>query len=103
MGRLIVADTLSEHKFQEVEFHGGSLNAAYRQGWNDAIDAIVENEPPVDAVPVRHGHWKEDPSGYGFWICSACGFVSEASAANILYKFCPNCGEDMRKDGDGNG
>ena len=49
----------------------------------------------VDAVPVKHGRWKEDSSGYGFWICSACGFVSEASAANMLYKFCPHCGAKM--------
>ena len=49
----------------------------------------------VDAVPVVHGHWKEDTGGYGFWICSACGFVSEASAANMLYKFCPHCGAKM--------
>lgn len=51
--------------------------------------------PTVDAVPVVHGRWKEDSSGYGFWICSACGFVSEASAANMLYKFCPHCGAKM--------
>ena len=61
----------------------------------------VELLPTVDAAPVRHGHWKEDPSGYGFWICSACGFVSEASAADMLYKFCPNCGAKMDgKDGE---
>ena len=55
----------------------------------------VKGAPTVDAVPVVHGRWKEDPSGYGFWICSACGFVSEASAANMLYKFCPHCGKYM--------
>ncbi len=56
--------------------------------------------PTVDAVPVRYGHWKEDTGGYGFWICSACGFVSEASAADMLYKFCPVCGARMDgKDG----
>lgn len=61
----------------------------------------IGHAPVVDAVPVVHGHWKEDPSGYGFWICSACGFVSEASAANMLYKFCPVCGAKMDgKDGD---
>ena len=53
---------------------------------------IIQGMETVDAVPVVHGRWKEDPSGYGFWICSACGFVSEASAANVLYKFCPHCG-----------
>ena len=60
----------------------------------------LDDAPTVDAVSVKHGRWKEDPSGYGFWICSACGFVSEASAANMLYKFCPVCGADMRKDDD---
>ena len=55
----------------------------------------------VDAVPVVHGRWKEDPSGYGFWICSHCGFVSEASGADILYRYCPHCGARMDgKDGD---
>lgn len=63
----------------------------------------IEDVERVDAVPVRHGHWNEDQSGYGFWICSACGFVSEASAADMLYKFCPNCGARMdRKDGGNN-
>lgn len=56
----------------------------------------------VDAVPVVHGHWKEDTGGYdGFWICSHCGFVSEASAADLLYRYCPHCGARMDgKDGD---
>ena len=61
----------------------------------------LDDAPTVDAVPVVHGHWREDQSGYGFWICSACGFVSEASAADMLYKFCPNCGARLdEKDGD---
>jgi len=64
----------------------------------------VELLPTVDAAPVRHGHWKEDPSGYGFWICSHCGFVSEASGADILYRYCPHCGARMNgKDGEEHG
>ena len=66
----------------------------------NSVEDILSELPAVDAAPVRHGRWKEDPSGYGFWICSACGFVSEASAADMLYKFCPVCGADMRKDDD---
>ena len=65
------------------------------------VSRWVDEAPTVDAVPVKHGRWKEDPSGYGFWICSACGFVSEASAADMLYKFCPVCGAKMDgKDGE---
>lgn len=66
-----------------------------------SIRQAVRDVKPVDAVPVRHGRWKEDKGGYGFWICSYCNFVSEASGANILYKFCPNCGAKMDgKDGE---
>lgn len=55
----------------------------------------------VDAVPVVHGRWREDTGGYGFWICSHCGFVSEASAADLLYRYCPMCGAKMDgKDGE---
>lgn len=38
MKRLIDADAV------KLNFH--------RQGWNDSIDAIIENEPTVDAVEV---------------------------------------------------
>ena len=67
-------------------------------GYNDGIDmaiTVVSGLPTVDAVPVVHGHWKEDTGGYGFWLCSHCGFVSEASAADLLYRYCPHCGARM--------
>lgn len=85
--RLVDADALKAKAFGK---RGGLIHTS-------DIDAM----PTVDVAPVVHGHWKEDPSGYGFWICSACGFVSEASAADMLYKFCPVCGAKMDgKDGD---
>ena len=67
-------------------------------GYNDGIDmaiTVVSGLPTVDAVPVVHGYWKEDTGGYGFWLCSHCGFVSEASAADLLYRYCPHCGARM--------
>ena len=51
----------------------------------------------VDAAPVVHGFWKEDPGVGCFWICSACGYPSEAFAANVLYKYCPRCGAKMEE------
>lgn len=85
--RLVDAEALKTKAFGK---RGGLIHTS-------DIDAM----PTVDAVPVAHGRWKEDPSGYGFWICSACGFVSEASAADMLYKFCPVCGAKMDgKDGE---
>ncbi len=58
--------------------------------------------PSIDIEPKR-GEWIEwiDCEGEVFWKCSACGQASEASAAGILYKFCPFCGADMRvKEGE---
>lgn len=40
--RIIDADALSEHKFPTP------LTESYQQGWNDAIDAIVDNALTVE-------------------------------------------------------
>lgn len=55
--RIIDADALSEHKFltPQVKVIGGrhngkileAVNRAYQQGWNDAIDTIVDNAPTI--------------------------------------------------------
>lgn len=56
MTRLIDGDALAKVKFHgypEIEITPSDVNAeAYKRGWNDAIDAIIENGPSIDAVPV---------------------------------------------------
>lgn len=85
--RLIDAHELIKNKFKNPISYAAFCN-------------LVGRQPTVDAVPVVHGRWKRDTGGYGFWICSHCGFVSEASAAYLLYRYCPHCG--ARMDGDEN-
>ena len=58
-----------------------------------AIKAMLETLPSVQSERKK-GRWNPD-DGNAFWVCSACGFASEAFSADILYKFCPNCGADM--------
>lgn len=66
--------------------------------YSDRLWRKAYEQGKADAEPERkRGKWQEDTSGYGFWICSNCGFVSEASGANILYIFCPHCGAEMEK------
>lgn len=61
--------------------------------WMIAIDVLKQIDDIPSVEPERKkGRWIEDETGYGYWTCSRCGFVTEASAANILYHFCPNCG-----------
>lgn len=55
---------LAVRKFQPMECIGIGEGAAYRQGWNDAIDAIMENESSVDVVEiVRCKDCKHRPTG----------------------------------------
>ena len=50
--RLIDADKLNISKYTASEASHNDMGGAYRQGWNDAIDAIAKNCPTVDAVEV---------------------------------------------------
>jgi rubrerythrin len=72
---------------KEIYTNGSRLIQSFRvKQW---LDHTAEPEQ-------KKGEWKPDESGNVYWICSACGFASEAFGANILYHFCPNCGADMR-------
>ena len=54
--RLIDADELRAVRFHALPYtHIHALGAepySYELGWNDAIDAIIDNAPTVDAVEV---------------------------------------------------
>lgn len=58
----------------------------------------------IDALPSvtpkrKTGKWlPENRTNDAFWVCSACGFQSEAHSANILYNYCPNCGARMTEE-----
>lgn len=57
--RLVDADELNKVKFHPLPYTHivpadllKCQTEAYKRGWNDAIDAIMESAPTVDAVPV---------------------------------------------------
>lgn len=94
MTRLIDADALKAQIQREIDMYfdedGGGIHTAMEA--RDEIDYA----PTVDAVPVRHGCWKPaQVVDDCFWVCSNCGFPSEACGAKILYKYCPVCGAKM--------
>lgn len=61
---------------------------------------MVADAPTVDAVPVVHGRWIPHNSRYGHdekvYLCDQCNNNVGFTKMN----FCPNCGADMREDGD---
>lgn len=65
----------------------------------DAVVHLIDDAPAVDAVPVRHGHWKPYDLTYGrnLYACSVCGDVSDVATVmgDVVYQFCPHCGARM--------
>lgn len=58
---------------------------------------MIDDQPTVDAVPVRHGKWlsREEGVVYPFWeryTCSACGKHADNT------EYCPNCGARMDEE-----
>ena len=53
------------------------------------IDAIDE-QPTIDAEPVRRGRWIREPNCW--YRCTVCGDHYPSIADNMKYNYCPNCG-----------
>ena len=70
----------------------------------DQAEAQTELMMLPSAQPERKtGHWVETgDEPYDEWECDVCGFVIDGSGCidpeeyRDVYKFCPNCGADMR-------
>lgn len=93
ISRQAAIDALESRKDKTAK---GDIGGFYNAIIQNDIDKL-RNLP--SAEPERKtGRWIEEKCyDTGFWTCSKCKFTSEASGANILYKFCPNCGAKMEE------
>ena len=101
---------MNQHRFTCADEANGfgsvkwSEDVIYAEAAQNAIDTI----PSADVAEVRHGMWEDDGLvGIGaFGIeyrsqkCSECGYTFTKIPAQLLHKFCPNCGADMRTEGE---
>lgn len=99
--RLIDADALKE-SLKELKAEGN--NRRYIQGLQDAIDdffpQIIDDEPTIDAEPVKHARWIELVELHSDWngnvekitryYCSACN-----NKETIESDYCRRCGAKM--------
>lgn len=109
MPRYIDADELPRVKFHPLPYTHivppdliGLQTDAYERGWNDAIDAIVENAETADVVERKTGKWitsKLPITGAMENKCSECG-TPFYMAFNLQMNYCPNCGAKMKGEGD---
>lgn len=91
---LIDKDELYARKFKSTSKRM-DLFVAYKSGWNDAVDAIIENAPTIETEPIRHGKWLFN--GYQT-KCSVCDDVIELEVGQKWNSpYCPNCGAKMEE------
>lgn len=64
-----------------------------------SIKSALDEEPAIEAEPVRHGRWVNSYInfyGHPCHCCSECGFKASYQDKN----YCPNCGCKMSKEND---
>ncbi len=88
--RLIDADKFAVYK-------GGRGNG--KTLFADMFKTIIDQQPTVDAEPVRHGKWIDegyyaDYTDVSAWRCSECGWHMIGYDYE-LFRYCPSCGANM--------
>lgn len=68
-------------------------------GWGNCC-VEIDNAPTVDAVPVKHGRWKEVDDGWDgvYYECSECGLswaLNDGTPEENEMCYCPKCGARM--------
>ena len=70
-------------------------------GFSDTYDkaciiGVIEEVPPIEAEPVKHGRWiKSKKSDYN-WECSNCGY----GLTDYRTTYCYDCGARMDENGE---
>lgn len=95
--RLIDADNIRGAKFHDLPYTHivprDVESEFYMLGWNDAIDAIVEVEPTIDAVEVVRCRDCKHRSKSG--LCNMWSVFGTVTTDDDMY-----CSYGERKDGD---
>ena len=94
--RLIDADALKESVHVHDYVLKDCLNSTDKGMFTVGIMQAIDEQPTVDAVPVRHGMWTRhilgSTGGNGTTVmqCSEC-----ESMTISRFRYCPNCGARM--------
>lgn len=99
--RLIDADALfnwGDKKLSDAVKYGNKDGE--QQGWSYSTLMMYEVAYEIDSAPtieppVKRGKWVEDGGARGY-VCTSCANGIHTQKTN----FCPNCGADMRTEGD---
>ncbi|MDO4527978.1 MAG: hypothetical protein Q4C03_04265 [bacterium] len=75
--------------------------------FDDYAFDVIDKMPTIDAVEVKHGHWKPHPIYPKEWdVCTSCGLGTKRREyginpdgtewrSEVSYTYCPWCGAKM--------
>lgn len=72
---------------------------AYHKGLNPV--EYLDEVPVADVRPVVRGKWEVGGMFDDIGRCSCCHYMFPSDTAMTEFRFCPNCGADMRPYKDG--
>jgi hypothetical protein len=97
MTRLIDANALKESVHAHDYVLKDCLNSTDKGMFTVGIMQAIDEQPTIDAEPVRHGKWIfESIRGHAVMTCSECCKVQDGQT--LCFTYCPNCGCRMDKD-----
>lgn len=75
----------------------GFIYALYSDQTPQEILQMIDEQPTVDAEPVRHGRWIRDEFGTR---CGACGLYAYRDKFDQPWEspYCPHCGARMDEE-----
>ena len=94
MGDLISREAAIEYLMTNMGWHdedGYEVDDADEK--REAITDLVNGIPAVDAAPIRHGRWIEEPDRHYHYHCSEC--LTMQGVSSIRMNYCPECGALM--------
>lgn len=99
MRRLIDADALTDELIKGIEADTGkSVQTTFTKSVCMILCKAIEQQPTIDAEPVRHGKWIKADSQqyfrkhYPCFTCSECGYRKDSQKK---WNYCPQCGARM--------
>ena len=80
-------------RLRGVTYEDGNVTSVHIMDTDDVVKVFA---------PVRHGRWMNANSRpKTYWRrCTACGGLAHFCGIGCSYKYCPNCGADMRGSND---
>ena len=102
MSRLIDADALREAiagHVCTVSTCGTVAEAKAKMEFKKQVLQDIEEQPTIEAEPVRRGHWEHDAYIGNLYKCTACGMGMYTSENYLLeHKYCFKCGAKMDEE-----